>query len=144
MSYIKAYLHFVWSTKNRIPLLKDREIRKTIWHHILENGRSKGIFIDSVNGYHDHCHCLVSLGSNQTIEKIAQMIKGESSFWINKQKWINTKFEWQDEYFATSVSESLISKVREYIFNQEIHHQSQTFNEETDLLVKNYGFKIAK
>ena len=40
--------------------------------------------MDVVNGYSDHCHCLISLSSNQNIENIVQLIKGESSYWINK------------------------------------------------------------
>jgi hypothetical protein len=48
-----------------------------------------------------------------------QLIKGESSYWINKEQLLNRKFEWQDEYFAVSVSESMLDKVRNYIKNQE-------------------------
>ena len=44
-----------------------------------------------------------------------QLIQGESSFWINKNKLCLNKFEWQDEYFAVSVSESMIDIVRNYI-----------------------------
>ena len=40
--------------------------------------------MDVVNGYSDHFHCLISLSSNQNIENIVQLIKGESSYWINK------------------------------------------------------------
>ena len=68
-----------------------------------------------------------SLGSDQAIQKIAQMIKGESSNWINKNQLTKEKFRWQDEYFAVSVSESHLEFVREYIKNQEEHHQKKTF-----------------
>ncbi|MGB1247621.1 MAG: hypothetical protein ACPG4Z_01960 [Chitinophagales bacterium] len=50
MSFIKAYLHCVWSTKNRIPYLDTPELRQKIWAHILENARQKDIFIDFING----------------------------------------------------------------------------------------------
>jgi hypothetical protein len=58
------------------------------------------------------------------------LIKGESSFWINKGKISKNKFEWQDEYIAISVSCSAIDKVRTYILNQEEHHKKKTFAEE--------------
>ncbi|MDQ3021602.1 MAG: transposase [Bacteroidota bacterium] len=48
-----------------------------------------------------------------SISKTIQLIKGESAFWINKTKVINTKFKWADEYFAVSVSESMLNKVQE-------------------------------
>jgi len=69
-----------------------------------------------------------------------QLIKGESSFWINKQGLTKEKFEWQDEYFAVSVSESMIDKVREYIKNQEEHHSKKTFQQEYDEFINKYGF----
>src|SRR5690606_12699418 len=120
--FVKVYIHLVWSTKNRVPLLSSKELRQTVWNHIRENAQAKGIYLDFINGYSDHCHCLVSLGIDQTIQKIAQLLKGESSFWINKKKLTATRFEWQDEYFAVSVSESMLDKVRDYIKRQEEHH----------------------
>ncbi len=131
----------VWTTKDRLPLLFTPDIRIKVWKHIKENADEKGIFIDSVNGHVEHCHCLVSLSSNQTVEKIVQLIKGESSFWINKEKLINDRFGWQDEYFAVSVSESMVEKVRKYIRNQENHHKKKTFADEYNEFLDKFGFK---
>jgi len=152
MPLIKVYIHFVWGTHNRIPFLNSKELRIKVWNHIKENARDKGIYIDFISGYTDHCHCLVSLGADQTIQKIIQLIKGESSFWINKNNLIDEamssknkgKFEWQDEYFAVSVSESMLDKVRDYIKNQEIHHQNKTFQQECELLIDKYNFQKYK
>jgi len=104
----------------------------------------KDIFIDHISGYSDHCHCLLSIGVDQTIEKLMQLIKGESSFWINKQKLTLKKFEWQDEYFAVSVSESKIDTVREYFRNQEEHHKRKTFQEEYEEFIVKFGFERFK
>ena len=144
MPYIKVYIHFVWSTKNREPFLDSKELRQKVWHHIKENAKEKGIFIDFINGYQEHCHCLISLGSDQTIEKTMQLIKGESSFWINKNSLTKGKFGWQDEYFAVSVSESVIDRLREYIKNQEAHHSHKSYNEEYDEFINRYGFEAFK
>ena len=141
MPFVKVYIHFVWCTKNRIPFLASPEIRKQLWQHIRENAKEKNIFIDFVNGYNNHCHCLVSLGIDQTIQKTMQLIKGESSFWINKHDLIKQKFEWQDEYFAVSISESGIDKVREYIKNQEVHHHKKTFEQEYNNFISEYNFQ---
>jgi REP element-mobilizing transposase RayT len=84
----------------------------------------------------------VSLGADQTIEKIAQLIKGESSFWFNNKSGLNApKLEWQDEYFAVSVSESILESVRSYIDNQVSHHQKKTFMEEYNEFISKYGFQ---
>lgn len=141
MPYIKTYIHFVWSTKNRVPYLDSKELRQKVWQHIKENSKEKGIFVDFINGYSDHCHCLVSLGADQTIQKTMQLIKGESSFWINKNKLCLEKFEWQDEYFAVSVSESMVDRVRNYIKKQEEHHSKQTFQIEYDEILSKYKFQ---
>ena len=141
MPFTKVYIHFVWSTKNRMPLLETKEIRDKVWFHVRENAIKKGIFIDFVNGHSQHCHCLVSLGIDQNISKIMQLIKGESSFWINKAGITKDKFEWQDEYYGVSVSESMIEKVRNYIKNQEIHHRSKSYDDEIDELISKHGFQ---
>lgn len=140
MPFVKVYIHFVWSTKNRIPFLNSPELRLKVWRHIYENARLKGIFIDTVNGYSDHCHCLVSLGTEQNIKTVMQLVKGESSYWINKNELTKEKFEWQDEYYAISVSASIVDKVRHYIHNQEEHHTRKTFQQEYDELIKKINF----
>ncbi len=140
MPFVKVWIHFVWSTKNREPYLTD-EIRQKVFEHIRENARAKDIHLDFINGYKDHVHCLISLGTDQTIEKTIQLIKGESSFWINKNNLCKTKFEWQDEYFAVSVSESNLESVRKYIANQEEHHKAKSFDDEFNNFIKRAGFQ---
>jgi putative transposase len=105
MPFTKVMIHFIWSTKNRHPFIS-KEIKPLLLSHIKENSIRKEIFIDCLNCVEDHIHLLISLGSEQTIAKIAMLIKGESSFWLNKQKLMKQKFEWQEEYIALSVSES--------------------------------------
>jgi hypothetical protein len=73
-----------------------------------------------------------------------QLIKGESSFWINQVKLTKEKFEWQDEYYGVSVSESMIEKVRNYIKNQEIHHSLKSYDDEIDDLIRKHGFENFK
>lgn len=121
-----------------------KDIRQQVFSHIRGNAKTKNIHLDFVNGYIDHVHCLISLNRDQTVAQIIQLIKGESSFWINKNKLCKEKFEWQDEYFAVSVSESGVNNVREYIKNQEEHHQKKTFQLEYDEFMKKYGFEIMK
>lgn len=78
MSHVKIWIHLVFSTKNHQPLFT-KEIRYTLFEHIRENARRKDIWLDHINGYSDHIHCLISMGKDQSISKISQLIKGESS-----------------------------------------------------------------
>lgn len=142
MPFVKVYIHFVWSTKNREPFLATREIREKVWRHIQDYAKDKGVYIDFINGYTDHCHCLVSLGMDQSISKIMNLLKGESSFWINQQQLCEEKFEWQNDYFAVSISESMLDKVRNYIRNQEEHHKTKTFQDEFSAFISKYGSQM--
>lgn len=106
MSYVKIWVHLVFATKNREPLLT-KNIRSKIYNHIVENCIEKSIFLQTINVHIDYLHCLISLGKDQSIAKVAQLIKGESSFWINKNQLIEERFIWQDDYFAVSVSDQI-------------------------------------
>ncbi len=143
MPYVRVWIHAVWSTKVPEPLLT-KSIRPVVFVHISDNAKLNGIFLDRVNGHIDHVHCLISLSATETIAKTIQLIKGESSFRINKNKLVPANFEWQDEYFAVSVSESQVNNVRKYIDNQEAHHQTVTFEQEYQEFISKYNFKITK
>jgi len=140
---VKIWIHLVWATKRRAPVLT-KLLRTKIFTHIRENARDKGIHVDFVNGYVDHIHLLISLNADQCVSKSVQLLKGESAFWINNNNLTSEKFEWQREYFAVSVSESGVNKVREYIKNQEAHHSKKTFQQEYDEFMLKYGFDLVK
>ena len=135
-------MHMVFSTKNRQPLLSPSEIRSRVFAHMKENAAKKNIWLDSVNGYIDHAHCLISLQKEQSISSVAQLIKGESSFWINKDNLTKNKFSWQDDYWAVGVSESHLQSVRKYIYDQEVHHAITTFEDEINAFMTKYGWSL--
>ena len=140
MPYTKVLIHFIWATKNREHSISE-ELKPLLLQHIKGNSIKKEIFIDTLNCVSDHIHLLVSLGTEQAIAKTAMLIKGESSFWVNKQKLIKRKLVWQDEYIAVSVSYSAIDKVRAYILDQETHHKKKTFAEEYQELFDAHNFE---
>jgi putative transposase len=141
MSYVRIWIHMVFSTKNREPWLTE-EIRYRVQKHIMKNCSEKRIYLRIINGYTNHLHCLISLGKEQSVSKVAQLIKGESSNWINNNNLISDKFYWQDDYFAVSVSESQVDNIIKYIENQEAHHSKITFEEEAAEFMRKYKWKI--
>jgi putative transposase len=140
MPHVQVWIHFVWTTKNRQPFLT-REIRQSVFEHIYSAGRAKGIFIDTINGFLEHVHCLVSLGTEQTISGIVKQLKGESSHWINQNGLCPRRFSWQHEYFAVGVCESILNKTRDYIRDQENHHGNKSFDQEFRQMLGKYGFQ---
>lgn len=143
MSYVKIWIHAVWTVKNRKPILAS-EIRKDVFDHIHKNALSKEILMEAVCGHHNHVHCLFRLKNNQTIENIMQLTKGESSYWFNKSSLSHLKLNWQKEYFAVSVSESQVDKVKNYILTQEEHHKTKTWEDEYNKFIEKYGFVVFK
>ena len=140
MAYVKNWLHCVWSTKKRIPFLK-KEIRTHILDHIKSNALEKKIYIDIINGQPDHIHCLIFLNPDQSLANVIQLIKGESSFWINRNRLTKHKFGWAVEYFAVSICESHLYRVRNYIKYQDEHHRKQSWENEYNEFIKDYGFE---
>jgi REP element-mobilizing transposase RayT len=84
MPFVNVMIHAVWGTKSRQSFLK-KEIRPVVLNHICDNAKTKGLFIDTINGVEDHLHLLLGLNADLSTSKTLQLIKGESSYWINKQ-----------------------------------------------------------
>ena len=139
MSYVRIWIHGVFATKHREPLLTDA-VRPALCEHILLNARKKQLFLDCVNGYHEHLHCLFQLPGARDVGETIQLLKGESSFWMNHEQNPSQRFAWQDDYFAVSVSESQVETVRRYIHRQEDHHRSHSFEEEAEAFGRKFGW----
>jgi putative transposase len=139
-SYSRCWIHLVWGTLNRERVL-EREARKEVSQYLHEYTKSKGIpmLVNYVNA--DHVHALIDLPTGQTIEQVAQLLKGSSSHWINEHRLVEGKFAWGRGYGAFSVSQSALDTVVQYINGQEEHHRVKTFTEEYEKFVSAYGLK---
>lgn len=140
MSYVKIWLHCVWSTKNRTCIIP-QSFRQALLKHFRENAAEKNIVLETVNAHEDHVHALINLGKQQNLATVMQYLKSESSFWINNQKTLPCHFSWHDDHFAVSVSHSQVDRVREYIKNQDEHHKKMSWDDEVKLFLKKYGFE---
>ncbi|MEM7510545.1 MAG: IS200/IS605 family transposase [Bacteroidota bacterium] len=136
MPYSRIWIHLVWSTKHREPLLNS-DIRSKLFSFMKTYGKNKDIFIEEINGHEDHIHCLLRLKTTQSVSQVAKLLKGASSFWINNEQLIEGKLYWQSEYFAASVGESELSRIRKYIQIQEEKHSSVSFEDELKSFIKN-------
>ncbi len=135
MSYVNVWIHAVWATKCRYPFLIP-SIKDVVIDHIKENAIEKQIHIDTINGIADHMHCLICLNPTISISDTLQLIKGESSKWINDKILTPKKFIWQSKFFAESVNPLDIEFVRKYIRNQEEHHKKRNTPDYYDKILK--------
>ncbi|GAB4497774.1 MAG: IS200/IS605 family transposase [Saprospiraceae bacterium] len=140
MAQVRIWVHAVWGTKRREPIMQNKNKRIDLFKHIKSYAKEKKIYLDFINGEADHVHCLISLACDQTIAQVMKLLKGESSHFANKEKMFEAEFDWADDYYAVSVSQSHVETVRNYIKNQEEHHRSKTFEEECHEFMEKYGF----
>ncbi|MBX2966350.1 MAG: IS200/IS605 family transposase [Cyclobacteriaceae bacterium] len=138
-SFNKIWIHAIWATKYRVPLILPRS-EKQIHDYMREQFIEVGCPVRIINGMPDHVHCLFLLNPQKSIAGVIKQIKGSTSHHINEQNIIPEKFAWQTGYAAYSVSESVLEKVFIYIRNQKQHHAKKTFQQEYDEFLKLYGF----
>ena len=92
-SFTKIWIHTIFGTKDRLPLLKD-DFSSHVYEHISDQLEELGCETRIINGTVDHIHILFSLNPDKTVSQIVKSIKGESSHWINQQDFLNAKFAW--------------------------------------------------
>jgi REP element-mobilizing transposase RayT len=81
-SLAKIYLHVVFSTKNRAPLLQNGVLRDRTHAYLAgtcRNLRSPSLI---VGGVADHVHLLLRLAKDVTVSNLVRELKRESSKWI--------------------------------------------------------------
>ena len=139
-SYSRLWIHLIWETLAREPMLNKRAAAKASFH-LSDYAVEKGIYM-KINYFNaDHTHALFDLPTSKSIEQVVQLFKGDSSHWINENKLALGRFAWGRGYGAFSVSHSDVPRVAAYIAGQEEHHKKKTFAEEFELFVKRYGLK---
>jgi len=135
---VKNYLHIIFSTKHRNPLIDARI--ETEFHHYL-GGICKNLECQPliVGGYTDHIHILSMLSKKITLVSYMKELKVNSSKWIKTKGELYEDFFWQDGYGAFSVNPKQTEAVKKYISNQHQHHQKVGFKDEYRVFLKKYG-----
>ena len=133
-------IHVVFSTKQRFKILH-KDWRDDLFAYmggIATEHKSKLL---RSGGVEDHVHLLMKIHPKFAISDTIKLIKGNSSRWINDNKKIAARFEWQRGYGAFSVSESMSNTVKQYIENQEEHHRQQSFKDEYISFLKKHNIE---
>jgi len=128
-TFTQILIQFVFSVKNRDSLISET-IRPEIEKYIAGVIRNNQHTLLAQFCMPNHCHILVGLNPKQSISDLARDIKSNSSKWINANKMIPFKFQWQEGYGAFSYSKSQLDAVCSYILNQKEHHKMKSFKEE--------------
>jgi REP-associated tyrosine transposase len=138
MSYVSAYFHCVFSTKERQPLISPA-LQERLWPYLGGIARQNDMIALEIGGIPDHVHILLALPSTLAIAKAMQLIKGGSSKWVHESFPEHWRFGWQVKYGAFSASVSQLEKTKAYIRAQAEHHRKMSFQEEFLALLKKHG-----
>ena len=136
-SLTKNYIHLVFSTKYRLPIIVPNVEDKL---HAYLGGTCKALScpVLAVGGYVDHVHILFILSKNIALKDLVQRLKAHSSKWIKTQDAQFSQFYWQLGYGAFSISQKDVESIRYYIKNQHHHHTKEDFQTEFRSLLAKY------
>ncbi|MFA8437262.1 MAG: IS200/IS605 family transposase [Marinifilaceae bacterium] len=136
-SLVKNYMHIVFSTKHRKPLIHppfEYELHCYLGHIC----KSMECYPIKVGGYTDHIHILCYLSKKVTLMKLLEEVKSHSSKWMKTKEESLRNFYWQDGYGAFSVNPREVDTVIAYITNQHEHHHKKSFKEEYRAFLNQY------
>ncbi|MES2504749.1 MAG: IS200/IS605 family transposase [Myxococcota bacterium] len=131
-------VHLVFGTKERVPWLTP-DIRGECYQRLAALARKSGSKVYEIGGVCDHVHILLTLPKTLSIAKLVEVLKSTTAKWLKGQRLELESFCWQSGYGAFSVSESQVERVRQYIRNQEAHHQKVSFQNEFDRIARSNG-----
>lgn len=139
-TYTQIHIQMVFSVQDRFCLISDKW-KDNLFRYITGIVQNNNHKLLAINGMPDHVHILIGLRPSQSISELMKDIKGDSSKWINENKFVRGRFSWQEGYGAFSYCRDEINKVIQYINNQLIHHRSKDFLEEYKDLLNEFGIE---
>ena len=128
-TYTQIHIQFVFAVKYRMALI-DKSWKDKLHQYITGIIQNKTHKMLQINSMPDHLHMLLGFRPDENMSQLIQVVKSESTKWINDNCLSREKFSWQEGFGAFSYSKSHVPNVIRYIQNQETHHQKQTFREE--------------
>ena len=136
-SLVKNYIHLVFSTKYREPLI-DEAIESELYAYLGGICNQLECQPIKIGGFKDHIHILCMLSKKTALMKLVEELKSHSSKWIKTKGENYRNFYWQGGYGAFSVNPAEMDVVVRYIENQKEHHRKKIFQEEYRGFLKKY------
>jgi putative transposase len=136
-TYSQLNIHCVFAVHGRENIITNtfRDDLHKYMYGILKNDRA---FPLAIGGWLDHVHVFFELHPDTKVSDLMRMVKATSSKWINDNRFVKGRFEWQSGYGAFSYSRSQRNDVIKYIISQEEHHKQKSFRQEYIDLLKRF------
>jgi putative transposase len=126
-----VYVHTVFATKNREPLILRPEPAQ-LHAYLVRVLAELGCPSLATGGIEDHVHILHALGRTHSVAWVMEKLKSNSSRWMKQHG--AGDFWWQSGYAAFSVGRAELERVTRYIHGQRQHHSTQSFEQEIRVL----------
>jgi putative transposase len=123
MPYWRLYYHFVWSTKDRLPLLTP-DIENRTYSVIANKCKALGGWVHAINGMPDHVHVVLAAPPRISPAEIARNLKGISAHFIQSE--LNVTLKWQRGYGVFSLTRRGLEPAVDYVRQQKKHHAEGT------------------
>lgn len=140
-TYTQIHIQAVFAVQDRQSLIKN-EWKDELYKYITGIIQNHDHKVLQINGMSDHIHILIGMRPSQSLSDLMQLLKQDSSKWINNKGFVNGKFSWQSGFGAFSYSKSDVPKVINYIKNQEKHHQIRSFQDEYLKLLNEFNIEF--
>ena len=126
--YTQLYLHLVWATWDRLPLITDA-FEARIYAAIAEKCRELQCVPLAIGGMPDHVHLLLRLHTTTSVATLAKEVKGSSSHLVTHEVTPAQFFKWQGAYGAFTLRKEDAPVVAAYISSQKRHHAAPDLTE---------------
>jgi len=131
MAFWKLYYHFIWGTKNRLPLILP-DFETALYKAIVSKVQKLGGIHHAIGGMEDHIHLAVSVPPKIAAAAFIGEVKGNSSHFVNQIIKPDFGFFWQSEYGVLSFSERNLPNIVGYIKNQKKHHADGSLRDDLE------------
>jgi putative transposase len=137
-TYSQIYIQIVFAVESRQTLIDPKhndELQKYITG-IVTAPRQELI---AINNMPDHAHILIGQRPDSVLSDLVGDIKSGSTNFINRNRWVKGRFNWQEGFGAFSYSHSQLGAVIRYIQNQQRHHRQRSFRDEYVALLDKFN-----
>jgi putative transposase len=121
--YTQLYLHLVWATWDRLPLITEA-VQARIYAAIAEKCREFRCVPLAIGGMPDHVHVLVRFHTTTAVATLVKEAKGSSSHLVTHEITPDQFFKWQGAYGAFTLRKDEAPAVKDYIERQKEHHST--------------------
>lgn len=140
-TYTQIHIQAVFAVQDRMSLVSSNW-KDELYKYITGIIQSYDHKLLQINGMPDHIHILFGMRPTQSLAELMQLVKQDSSKWVNNKGFVKGKFSWQSGYGAFSYSKKELVPVIRYIQNQEQHHKTESFEREYQLLLKEFEIEF--